>query len=75
MSFDNMGKPIPLHRKENAYQEARLMGVDNPDERMSLVNSVAEFLERDKSFEAQKEAMKILDLTGSYRLFAALLAG
>ena len=75
MSFDNMGKPIPLHRKENAYQEAKLMGIDNADERMSLVNSVAEFLERDKPFEAQKAAMKVLDLTGSYRLFSSLLAG
>lgn len=72
--FDAMGKPIPMSRKQAAYECAKAMGIDSPDERMALVNSVAEYLERDKPFEAQQAAMKALDLTGSYRVIATLLS-
>lgn len=75
MSFEAMGKPISFQRKENAYQELKCMGFNSSNERMSIINSVAELLERDKPFEAQKAAMQFLDLTGMYRLFAVLLSG
>jgi hypothetical protein len=73
--FDAMGKPIPAFRKEAAYQQAKEMGVDSADDRMSLVNSVSEHLERDHPYEAQAAAMQYLDLTGAYRLMAVLLTG
>lgn len=70
-----MGKPIPAYRKEAAYQQAKEMGVVSADDRISLVNSVSEHLERDHPYEAQAAAMKYLDLTGAYRLMAVLLTG
>ncbi len=74
VGFNAMGKPIPTSRKQAAYDCAAAMGIDSQDERMSLVNSVAEHLERDKPFEAQQAAMRHLDLTGAYRLMATLLS-
>jgi hypothetical protein len=71
--FNAMGKPIPFFRKEAAYKLAKEMGVEKVEDRFSLVNSVSVCLERDNPFEAQKVAMKHLDLTGAYRLMAYLL--
>lgn len=71
--FNAIGKPIPLFRKEAAYQQVKEMGVTSPEDRMLLVNSVSEHLERDQPYEAQAAAMKYLDLTGAYRLVAVLL--
>lgn len=72
--FNAMGKPIPECRLQAAYDEAKTMGIDSPEERMNLVNAVAKKLEHDKPFDAQQVAIKHLDLTGSYRLIACLLA-
>ena len=71
--FNAMGQPVPATRKQAAYDCAKEMGIESPDERMSLVNAVAEHLERDKPFEAQQAALRHLDLTGAYRLMAVLL--
>lgn len=71
--FNAMGEPIPESRKSAAYEQVKEMGIDSPDERMKLVNSVASALERDNPFEAQQAALKQLDLTGAYRLMAFLL--
>lgn len=68
-----MGKPIPSYRKEAAYQLVKHIGVEPADDRVSLINSVSEHLERDRPYEAQATAMKYLDLTGTYMLIAALL--
>lgn len=73
MSMNNMGKPIPSEKRETAYKLLEEFGVKFKSERYFCVREVAELLERDKPFEAQKKAMEYVDLTGAYRLFAVLL--
>jgi len=70
--FNAMGKPIPQHRKQNAFEHCKLMGLDT-EEAWFAVNGTAEQLARDQPYEAQAIAMKYLDLVGSYRLMAVLL--
>lgn len=71
--FEKMGKPIPFHAKEIGYQDCKKMGL-NKDDSYSCVSAMAEQLERDKPYEAQAAGMRYLDLTGTYRLMAVLLA-
>lgn len=66
-----MGKPIPLEAKQRAYEHAKAMGVQDC---FGCVNQIALLLERDKPYEAMAAGMKHVDLTGTYRLFAALLS-
>jgi hypothetical protein len=73
--FNAMGQPIPIFRKEAAYQLVTHFGVEPAEDRVSLVNSVSEHLERDHPYEAQAAAMRYLDLTAAYRLIAVLLTG
>lgn len=72
--FNAMGKPIPHHRRSNAYETAKAMGLDS-SQAMAVVTGMAEQLSRDKPFEAQKVGLEHLDLTGTYRLMAVLLTG
>lgn len=72
--FNNMGKLIPQFRKQAAYEHAEQMGLDTPDKRWGLVNGMTEQLERDKPYEAMACGMKYLDLVGTYRVMAVLLA-
>lgn len=55
--FDNLGKPVPLERRENALAHLRDMipGVKTGPA-MALINKVAEAIERDKPYEAQRWA-------------------
>jgi hypothetical protein len=52
------------HRKEMGLTSARAT---------ECINTVSEQLQRDRPYEAMVAGMKFLDLTGIYRLFAALL--
>ena len=70
--FNNMGKPIPIDRRQQGYDHAKQMGLSS-DHALAAVSGVAEQLERDKPYEAMAAGMKYLDLTGTYRLFAVLL--
>ena len=71
--FGNMGKPIPDFRKDEAYRTCRDdFGMDSA-KAMSCVTGCAEALERDRPHEAMSQAMRYIDLTGTYRLFAVLL--
>jgi hypothetical protein len=90
--FDAIGHPIPFERRQSAYEAVRqdMAPEATVEEAMSLVNRVADQLERDRPFEAMKEATDVgeygsgrhavvggalvLDVTGAYRLFAHLLA-
>lgn len=71
--FQAMGKPIPAFRRQAAYEACKDMGLDSA-QAMHCVNGVVEQLERDQPYEAQAAGMRFLDLTGTYRLFAVLLA-
>lgn len=72
MSFDNMGKPIPAARRAIAYEAAKSMGCAQA-EAFSVVQAMAEQLERDKPHEAMQRGVETLDLCGTYRLMAHLL--
>ena len=69
-----MGKPIPIFRRDNAFHHCKAMGLSTQDS-WNAIGAVANKLERDEPFLAMQEGMKWLDLTGTYRLFAALLTG
>lgn len=70
--FAQMGKPILMKARAEAYKHCIAMGLTKP-RAMECVNGVAEQLQRDKPYEAQAMGMKFLDLTGTYRLFAVML--
>lgn len=70
--FNNMGKPIPPAQRERGYEACKAMGLDSA-RAWECVNTTAAQLERDKPHEAQGAAMRLLDLTGAYRLMATLL--
>lgn len=86
--FDAIGKPIPFERRQSAYEAIRRDMVPDAtvEEAMSLVNRVADLLERDLPFEATAAATDAgeyehtgmpglrLDYTGAIRLLAHLLA-
>ncbi len=71
--FDAMGKPIPLERRTNAVQHCRAMGMTNTEDIWTVVQLMAQQLERDEPYEAVRHGMKYLDLTGTYRLMSVLL--
>lgn len=70
--FNNMGKPIPTTRRENALRHCLEMGLDRA-RAVECVSGMAEQLERDHPYEAQAVGMRHLDLTGTYRVVAVLL--
>lgn len=72
--FNAMGKPIPVARREAAYETCKEIGLDKA-RATECVRGIAEQLERDKPFEAQAVGMRHLDLTGTYRVMAVLLTG
>ncbi len=71
-----MGLPISKERRSQAFNVAMQMaGPDAMGDRIiKCVDRVADWLEKDEPHDAMVEAMKLFDLTGSYRLFAYLLA-
>lgn len=71
--FNGMGKPLREKARAVAYEHCKAMGL-NSAQAWECVGSVAEQLERDNPYEAQAAGMKFLDLCGTYRLFAVLLA-
>lgn len=56
--FEAIGKPIPFERRQHAYEAIRKDMVPDAtvEEAMSLVNRVADRLERDQPYDALKEA-------------------
>jgi hypothetical protein len=73
--FAMMGRPISTMVRQDAYDVCRnSFGLSSSDAQ-ACVNGMAEQLERDKPYHAQGAAMKYIDLTGTYRLMAMLLAG
>jgi hypothetical protein len=71
--FNYMGKPLPENARTEAYKHCKAMGL-NSAKAWECVQAVANHLERDHPYEAQAAGMKFLDLTGTYRVMAALLA-
>ena len=73
--FGAMGKPIPVARKLAADEHLKAMGITDTEDRFHCIQMVSNRLERDDPYGAMSDAMKYVDLTGTYRLMAALLAG
>lgn len=72
MSMNNMGKPIPYDRRQAAFLAAQSFGLDSQGA-FSVVEAMAVPLERDRPHEALEAGMRVVDLTGAYRLMAHLL--
>jgi hypothetical protein len=69
-----LGTPLEPWRKARAYNHARETGL-SPADAEACVSGMAERYERDDPYGAQAHSMRFVDLTGHYRLMAALLAG
>ena len=67
-----MGHQLSTNARQAGYEHCKAMGLDSA-RAWECVNAVAEQLERDKPYDAQAAGMKFLDLTGTYRLFSAIL--
>lgn len=70
--FAEMGKPIPMHRRQAGLQHCKSMGLDT-ERSWSCVQQVSEQLARDEPYLAMEAGMRFLDLTGTYRIMAVLL--
>lgn len=72
-AMNAMGKPIPPKAREAGYETCKEMGL-NQAQAWECTQAVSEQLERDQPYEAMAKGMQFLDLTGTYRLFAVILA-
>jgi hypothetical protein len=72
--FAAMGKPVPNKRRDAAYAWARENGAERT-EAFSLIERVANHLERDRPYEALQEAQKTMGATGGYVVMSYLLTG
>lgn len=67
-----MGRPISFKARQVGYNHCIDMGLSKENS-LLCVNAVSEQLQRNQPYEAMVAGMKYVDLTGTYRLFAALL--
>jgi hypothetical protein len=67
-----MGKPLTPDVRATGFNHCRDIGLD-AQKAFACVDAVANRLERDQPYEAMSAGMRYLDLTGTYRLFSALL--
>lgn len=74
--FAAMGEQVPLDRKIQALDHLREMNPNLDSSREVLViDRVSNAIEKDRPYEAVTEARKELDVTGAYRLLAAICTG
>jgi hypothetical protein len=73
--FEAMGKQVPWHRRQAAYETLREIGVSSPAERFECVNGMAGQVLLDQPYEAMRIGMRYVDLTGVYRVLAVLCCG
>jgi len=78
--FDAIGKAIPGHRLNNAYHTIKTILPEISTERaLSIVGKAASHLENDNPNEliglvySLNDDLKLIDVTGRYRLMATLL--
>ena len=68
-----MGRLLPSDVREVGVDHARAIGLSTGDA-YDCIQRMSEQYERDKPYEAQKVSRQYVDLTGHYRLMAALSA-
>lgn len=66
------GKPVPESRKHAAMQHCRAMGMTDTNKITSVIDAMSESIRRDEPYRAMEAAGTYLDITGCYRLLAAL---
>lgn len=72
--FNAMGKPIPIARRDHALGHLKAMSPNmSSDDAISVIEQMSNHLARDEPYKAVQAGMKRFDLTGTYRLMAALL--
>lgn len=71
--FNAYGKTVPTFRKTAGYQHAKEMGLD-AERATFVVDAMCEQIARDEPYKAMEAGMVYLDLTGTYRMLAVLLA-
>lgn len=70
--FEAFGHPVPDHRLEEAYRQARAMGM-NASSAMEVVGKAVRAIESDQPYRILGTTdVGGLDLTGRYRLVAVL---
>ncbi len=69
-----MGKPIPPEARQHGLDHAKEIGLDGMRAH-AVIEGMANAIERDEPYKAQAVALRYVDLTGYYRLLAALLSG
>lgn len=70
--FSAFGKPVPFYRRQAGYNHCKQMGLTDKDAIWSVVNGLADRIERDEPLNGMNFAYGFLDVTGIYRLLAVL---
>ncbi len=70
--FDAFGKHVPFYRRANAYEHCKDMGLTDKAVIFSLIESMADKIQRDDPHTALEIALQYVDVTGCYRLLAVL---
>ena len=70
--FNAFGKRVPFYRRANAYEHCKDMGLTDKAVIFSLIESMADKIQRDEPHIALEIASQYVDVTGCYRLLAVL---
>ncbi len=74
--FEAFGHKVPTHRLDAGLAAIREMVPSiGTETAMTVIGKVADRIERDEPYKAQREARVVLDETGMYRLLATLMTG
>lgn len=71
--FDALGRPVPMHRRNAAYSHAKAMGCSSGEVTLGVIDRMAECIARDQPHLAMEHGLSLVDVTGVYRLMAALM--
>ena len=70
--FEAFGKPVPDYRRDEAYRQAREMGLTS-EQAFTAVGQIASAIEHDHPHRVLGPTTDLaLDLTGRYRVMAVL---
>ncbi len=74
-NFEALGHEVPNFRREAANSHLKNMGFSDADQRFTIVQTMANNIERDTPHMALEDALKQgVDATGCYRLLAVMLS-
>lgn len=73
--FNAFGKPVSTEKRSAALKHIRDIGITDTGVAWECIGKMANAIERDQPYEAQRAGMEVVDLIGTYRLMAVLCAG